>query len=647
MIAWDTETRSLRWWENPAFLATWDTGEGGQLAVLPGHGLGDHPIVGREAIRPLGDGSGHRMDAFAWQEFKRRLQDERHHVGAHTKFDAHMAREALGVDIFRPGNRVDDIQMKSRLLFGQRRVGRHDLESLGDDLLPDAGKGAAKAKMEARHKQLTGTSDMKSDDAYYRVWKAFPADVEYYARKDAEDTRALDAVLDPMLRADAKLWRLYEEVERPVQEVIYRAEQTGVHVDPSAVERLRKQYQADHARAAGNLEAALGFVPEGEGSAEALREGLIRAGVELTEYTEGSEDKEPVLAVNKQALNKHADHPAVQALFEWRRTGKFLSTYIEPLVDKEIVHATFGQADAWTGRMASQQPNMQNLPKRTEVGKDANMKMRSVFIPAPGMEFIIADFESIEVFQLAYWLGNDEYKDLVQNGDPHARTAAVIWGGRWENYTKQTPNRWLRDIAKQVTYTIIYGGGKRVIAETINKYMLDAGRFDMMVDEDQAGAIRRKVTNNIPGYRALTDTPAPWAPDQKGRIWQQLNDSRIVETLKNGEERHYGYIRTLMGRKQWIQMWPEDKAYVGLSGLIQGSAADIMKAAAVNVFEALKPFGGQPILFVHDELVAQVPLGEGKHILPTMVEAMEAAGAVDPPISVEANITARSYAHVD
>lgn len=622
MIAWDTETRSFRWWENAAFLGTWTTGEGGHLAVFPTH-----------------------AEAREFAAFKRAVLTDKHHIGANLKFDAHMGREALGEEIvFKPGNSWDDAIMRSRLLFGQRRVGRHGLKELLEDFIDPAAQ-EAEAAMQARHKELTGRSQMNEDDAFYRVWKAFPKEVEEYAVKDATGTWDLNEYLKNLMKDDPKLERLYREVEMPVMEVLYRAEEEGVHVDPEAVTRLRAIYERADGEARAKLESTLGFVPEGEGSKDALREALLRAGVELTETTEKGDE----LAVNKQALDKHADHPAVQALYEFRRTDKFLSTYLNPLADTDHIHPTFNQAEAWTGRMSGSNPNMQNLPKRTEVGKPEDEKIRSVFVPSPGMEFIIADFESIEVFLLAWGVGTREYKDLVRSGDPHAHTAAVIWPqfGDWTMFQKSTPNRWLRDVAKQVTYTIVYGGGGRVIANTVNKYMVDAGRLDLMVDEDQARAIRRKITENIPGFKALTDTPWRGRQYPSGRIHSQLKASLIEETLNSGELRKYGYIRTLMGRKQWIQMWPDEKAYVGLSGFIQGSAADIMKAAAVNVFEALKPYGGLPILFVHDELVAQVPLGWGERLKPIMVDAMEQAAAIDPPISVEANVTARSYAHTD
>jgi hypothetical protein len=242
---------------------------------------------------------------------------------------------------------------------------------------------------------------------------------------------------------------------------------------------------------------------------------------------------------------------------------KFLSTYLNHLVGKDHIHPTFNQAEAWTGRMSGKEPNMQNLPKRTEVGKEADMKMRSVFVPEPGMAFIVADFESIEVFTLAHFIGVREYKDLVKSGDPHAKTAAVVWPqfGDWTQVHQADGeplaprHRQAGDLHHRLWRR------RRVIADTINKYMVDAGRLDMMVDEDQARAIRRKITENIPGFKELTDTPWKGRQFPSGRIYQQLTASRV-----NDGDRSYGYVRTLMGRKQWIQMAPEDKAYVGLSG---------------------------------------------------------------------------------
>jgi DNA polymerase-1 len=612
MIAHDTETRSLRWWENPAFLGSWDVGEGGQIAVLPTH-----------------------AEPRNVEAFERALESERVHIGANTKFDAHQEREAFGKEmVFRPGNTVHDVLLESRLVYG-RRVAIHGLKELATQFVDPEAANSEK-EMEDLYYRLTGRSNMKHDDAYYVSWLEDPELVEKYARWDATYTLKLHHILHPQIQADAKLAALYK-LEREVQEVLYDAERIGIRVDPEAVARLGDHYRERDEAARGALESTLGFVPEGEGSADRLREALVEAGVPLTERTE----KTGELAVNRKALEPYEDHPAVAALFEWRRVNKFLSTYIGPLErrEDEIVHASFGQADAWTGRMASREPNMQNFPKRSEQTKDASMKIRSVFIPRPGMEYIIADFSSIEMFVLAYILGDANYRREVAEGDPHAKTAAAAFSQISTNpadFYKGTENRWIRDVSKHGTYAMVYGGGGPVVMSTLNKMMMEAGHPEMRVSLEQTRGIIKKIKGAIPGFKALTDTP--WKNNEFpcGRLCQQLKASEV-----DG----YGYVRTAGGRKQWIKM---DKMYVALSGYVQGTAADIMKQAAVNVRQAMKPYGAYPLLFVHDELVVEAPLGEGERLRPIVEEAMidAAPEGFAPRLQVESHVTKESYAHV-
>lgn len=617
MLAFDTETRSFRWWDNPAFLGSWSDGGEPRTARLPAGG---------------GDGT----------ELAARLRGARHLIGANTKFDAHMVREALGIETMGDaaearGVEVDDVILMSRLNYGNLRQSHGLKEQAVDHIDPHAAD--AEKDMQAMYKALTGRTRMDHDDAYYITWKAHPDVVELYAGLDAAYTYALRDFHMERLKADAKLLSLYR-LEQKVGHVLYEAEKQGVHVDPEAVTRLSQHYHERDAAARSALESTLGFVPEGTGSEEALREGLINVGVPLTELTEHGE-----VAINRNVLQKYSDHPAVAALFEFRRVKKFLETYLTPLLDTDHIHPTFNQAQAWTGRMSGSNPNMQNLPKRTETTLDENMRIRSVFIPEPDTEFIIADFESIEMRVLAWYLGVPEYRREIDAGDPHSFTAAAaaqvlgMKSNRPEDYRKSTPNRWFRDIAKQGTYSIVYGGGGPVVMNTINKMVVDAGHPEFIVNLEQAREIRKRITGAIPGFKALTDSPYKGRQWPKGRLYQQMEKSRVTV---NGKD--YGYVRTLLGRKQWISF---DKSYVALSGEIQGSAADIMKQAAVNIAAAMKPYGGRLILVVHDEAVVQVPKGWGERLKPLVVEAMEAAAQIDPPLRVEAGVTARSYAHHD
>lgn len=616
MIAWDTETRNLRWWERPAFLASWDEGDGGKAA----------PIL-------YGEQQNQFIDV---------LEQHDEHVLANVKFDAHNLRTITrGWDLYKhtTPDKIHDVIMQSRLLNGNRR-NQHGLDQLSADYLgPEAMEG--ETAMETRYLALKGRESMKYDDAYWDVWNDAPELVERYARDDATHTRQIDGILRPQIEADPKLNELYR-LEQRVTEVLYRAEERGVRIDQAAVSRLDTHYREREVAARHNLETTLGFVPEGTGSRERLAEALIDAGCNLTE-----KNKDGSYKLDKPVLRKfEAEVPAIQHLFEFRRVEKFQSTYLDALRDLEVVHPTFNQAQAWTGRMSGSNPNTQNIPKRSEIATDADLKVRSVFVPRPGMEFMIFDYDSIEMRGLAHFIGIPEYQDEIDNGDPHAKTAFAAMGVlglteglTYEDFGKSTPNRGIRDGAKQVTYSIVYGGGGPVVCDTWNREMAKVGRSDLFIDLDQARQVRKAITRSIPGFGALADSPWKGKKYPSGSIHQQL--MRSMEFV-NGEA--YGYIRTIGGRMQWIKL---EKAYVGLSGLIQGSAADIMKAGSVNVFDALKGTGAMPLLFVHDELVIECEKGQGKDLYPIVEDAMCSAYEINPRLRVEGHITEKSYAHAD
>ncbi|MGH9961310.1 MAG: DNA polymerase, partial [Pyrinomonadaceae bacterium] len=432
---------------------------------------------------------------------------------------------------------------------------------------------------------------MDHDESYYVTWIDSPALVEHYAKKDAEYTLEQEYLLRPLIEEDSKLHALYR-LEQKVSEVLYRAEQHGVAIDPVAVGRIDAHYREREVRARSDLETTLGGVPEGPGSEEWLREALVAAGVPLDEKTLTGK-----VAINKQALRLYAAHPAVKALLDWRRVRKFQTTYLDAVRDHTLVHPTFNQAQAWTGRMSGQNPNMQNLPKRSELAEENDLKVRSVFVPRPGCEFMIFDYDAIEMRVLAHFLSVPEYQEEVANGDPHAATAFAVAqilglpGNGPDDFGKSTANRSIRDGAKQVTYSIVYGGGGPVVRDTWNREMSKIGRTDLMVDLDQARQVRRAIAGSIPGFKQLTNTPWKGRNHPSGVIHQQLMNSMVFEDTEEGRKA-YGYVRTIGGRKQWISL---EKAYVGLSGLMQGSAADIMKAGAVNGFDALKNTGARPL----------------------------------------------------
>lgn len=601
-LAFDTETRGLRWFDTDqrAFL--------GSLA----------------------------NDFDQWIDVFERCPDGRRNftsclqggecVFAHNlKFDAHHVRAISKYDIMhdRP-ERLHDTSLMSRLLepLGQdgKKKGSHKLKNLAKTILSEDAKDAEDLVKE-KFQELTGRRQIDeavNPDAYYQVWKTYPEILENYAVLDARYTYDLgDHFMTALHNADAKLRSLYE-LERRNQRVLYDAEVRGLRVDPGAVERLKAHYLDRDRAAERQLVDTLGFVPVGDGSREQLATALIDAGVKLTEKNEDGS-----YSTNRQALQRYQDHPAVAALFEWRRTQKFLSTYIRPMEGVDFVHTSFKEAEAWSGRSACASPNMQNLPKRSEGDLEENLRVRSVIVPREGYSFLILDFEAVEMRILAHYLGVPWYRELVANGDPHALTASVIWGGRPEDYFKGTPKRFLRDIAKHSTFAIVYGAGGPKVAETINRMVPDPS---LRVTEAQGRIIRNKIVGAIPGYDALAGTRR----GREGRLARRVHE--------------VGYVTTILGRHQVIN--PE-KTYVALSGIVQGSGADIMKAAAVNLAEAMPQFDAQPLLFVHDEALIEVPTELAETALPVAVEAMESAVELKPALKVEAHITQQSYAHGD
>lgn len=540
---------------------------------------------------------------------------------ANGKFDAHQVRESLGMELMKPdGNWTADfhdvILISQILKPGGETVKQHGLKPLAERYLDDDAKQYEERIREAA--KSLGTA-LGTQDGYYKVWQAFPEVMEAYAVFDARYTYDLAEMLLPMLADDPRAQKLYD-LEREVQKILYRAERRGVAVDPAAVEHLKVEYCRRRDAAAVDCEKYLGFVPSGEGSKESLIEALEQTGIDLVEETPTGEK-----AVNKKALAQFEDEPPIKALFAYRKACHFLNTYIAAVDGVDVVHTDFRQMEAWTGRMSSTNPNMQNLPKRADVDEKTEDKARSVFVPRPEHYFVVADFNAIEPRILAYYLNDPDYAAIVEQSLTYEHTAALAWGGDPMQYTKDGPLGFLRPAAKQIFLSISYGAGAPRVRETINswappKYHVDVG-WVKKHDKDsppQARRIKNRVTSGIPNFDAFAG--------RHGVIQTQIRDK--------------GYVRTLGGRTQYVN---REKPYVGLNALIQGSAADIMKMAAVNLAE-LKD--GVPLLFVHDEVVMEYPKDyDPARAEAEVVEAMESAFTMSPRLSVEASVTDRSYAH--
>lgn len=566
-IAFDTETHGFNWFD-------------GQLAFL-----GSWADADNEYVADLGTPEGA-------QEYENALKAGDPLVAHNFSFDCHQTRATLSYDILASGASIHDTDIMARVAIptGQRK-GSYKLKDLAATFVdPDA-----KAESEAIEEMAKSINvSLKKPGAFYEVWRAYPEVMEKYAKKDARYTYDLHTKLDKDLGESVPY-----ELEREVIPVLTKAEEVGVRLDQEVVQTLKKEYTELEEQTREPLietfgEKALG----GEGSKEALLEGLLGIGVPLYRKT-----KDGHLATHKFALQEFEDDfPILKTLMDWRLYTKFLSTYIDPMDGRDVVHTSFKQCEAWTGRMSSARPNMQNIPKR------AGKKARSMFIPREDHVFVVFDYDSIEVRLLAYYMASESYRKLIRDGhDPHAYMAAQIHGGDMEQFTKEkaTPeDRQRRDIAKNTMFAITYGAGAPRVSD-MNK-----------ISKAEAKELIRKIKKGLPGYYRL--------------------NKRIRDKIES-----VGYVNTAFGRKQVVD---KEKSYVGLNSLIQGTAAEIMKKGLVQANELVAPYGATPLLVVHDELVVECPTENAEEVAKLIPGAMTSAFEMDPPLSVEGGIVTTNYA---
>jgi DNA polymerase I len=607
IIAFDTETKGFSWWaDETAFIATSANAE-------------------REFCFNL----SFEIDR---EDFKQQLRDADLIVAHNLSFDVHQVRATLGFDILtETAAELHDTDLMARVLWPEGEYGEHGgfgLKNLAKVFLdPNADVDEDGIKQAAKD---IGLRSLRKTGAYYDVWRAYPDVMEKYAKSDARYTYDLFQLLLKDYAKHEQRARIYD-LEREVAPLVIQAEARGTRLNPPAVKRLQKQYLREQKALHKSLAAQLGDEAlGGEGSEEALAEALLKNGVPLTERTETGK-----LAMHQGVFNRlAAEYPVVGELQDYRHVSKFLSTYIEPMLGRDVVHPNFRQIGAWTGRMSCMRPNMQNIPVR------AGSEVRECFVARPGHKLVVIDFEQIEARVVAYYLGpqGQAWRDLINSGeDVHAHMAADLanegvepWtsapvelprpahltkpGYTPDDFDKHGPNGRLRSNARHTLFAILYGAGAVKIC---NQLGLPTGppltEKDWVVQKGykQAGepsgaqgkAIINAVKRNIPGYNAF------------------------AKRVRNKIEAH-GYVTTMLGRHQAVA---RDKGYVGIAALAQGTAADVLKyaiAAAASVYEK---HGGHMILFVHDEIVAEVPEANAEACLAEARAVMEAVVPCDPP----------------
>ncbi len=417
---------------------------------------------------------------------------------------------------------------------------------------------------------------------------------------DAPDAGLLTGLL-PLL--DQKLTelgmdKLLREIELPLARVLADMERTGMLVDRDGIaafgDELRDQ-----------LNACLGRIYEQVGysfnlnSPKQLGEALFdKLGLPHRKKTKSGYSTD---AATLESLRSYS--PVIDDILEYRSCQKLLSTYADGLL-KVIgpdgrVHSTFLQTEARTGRLSSTEPNLQNIPVRTEQGS----RLRGFFVAKPGCILLDADYSQIELRILAHISGDEAMQEIFRTGgDIHRSTAARIYGMPPEMITPR-----LRSSAKAVNFGIVYG---------IGAYSLSR---DIGVTVKEAEAFIQSYLDSFPGVRQYMD-----------------------DTIAFGKE--HGYVATLFGRRRALPELTSSNFNVRALGErmamntpIQGTAADVIKLAMVRVWQRLRDEGltARLILQVHDELIVEAPLEEADKAAQILGEEMEHAVNFAVPLTAD------------
>ena len=422
-----------------------------------------------------------------------------------------------------------------------------------------------------------------------------------YAAEDADVTWRLHRLFKRRLPEEGGT-RIYERVDRPLIPVVAQMERHGIKVDRDQLARLSQDFAERQAK----LEKEIHEIAGQEftiGSPKQLGEILF----DKLGYKGGRKGKSGQYSTDQSIMERLAGEgaPIAQKVLDWRQLAKLRSTYTDALQeainpDTGRVHTSYSLVGAQTGRLSSTDPNLQNIPIRTEIGR----QIREAFVAEPGNVLLAADYSQIELRLAAHMADVPSLKEAFAHGeDIHSRTAKEMYG----EVTRDT-----RAQAKTINFAILYG---------ISRWGL-AGRLG--VEPDEAQAVIDRYFERFPGIQRY-----------------------IHATLEEVRER--GYSETLFGRKTWFprigskqQAERQGSERAAINAPIQGTSADIIKRAMVRMMPALEEAGlghVRMLLQVHDELVFELPEGDvdaaSTVIEKTMAEAALPAVELDVPLGVE------------
>jgi DNA polymerase-1 len=392
--------------------------------------------------------------------------------------------------------------------------------------------------------------------------------------------------------------RLYAEIELPLTAVLASMEDVGIKIDTYRMGEIT-------ARLADRVEEleSRAFELAGEEFMLGSTQQLARILFEKLELTPGRKGKTGYSTDTRVLRTIRQEHEIVEVIEEWRELTKLLNTYLGPLPallgDDGRLHTHFNQAVAATGRLSTSNPNLQAIPIRTELGRE----IRSAFVAESGHRLVSADYSQVELRILAHVSGEPKLREAFARGeDIHAATAAEVLGKEQATLTKDE-----RNIAKMVNFGIIYGISAFGLSENLE-------------------ISREEAQTYIDAYLA------------RFPLVQDFIQRTIEQVARDG------YVTTLFGRRRPVQEIRASNRQtralgerLAVNSVMQGTAADIIKVAMVNIHRRLRDEGraSQLVLQVHDELLVEAPDAEVSTVKELVRDEMCSAYPLDPPLAVD------------
>jgi DNA polymerase I len=509
---------------------------------------------------------------------------DRAKVGQNIKYDMHVfANHGIGL-----AGVQHDTLLQSYVLESHRS---HDMDNLAE-----------------RHLNLrTTTYDEVTGKGAKRIpFEQVSVDTAAeYAAEDADITLRLHRAMCPQVEGDEKLCRIYREIEMPLTHVLWRMERNGVLLDVGRLAELSREFGAKMFEIEAKAHGQAGQ-PFNLNSPRQIQEILFeRHKLPVTKKTPSGTPSTDEDVLAQLAL----DHPLPKLILDYRALAKLKSTYTDKLAEmihpaSGRVHTCYAQAVAVTGRLASSDPNLQNIPIRTSEGR----RIREAFIAAPGSRIVSADYSQIELRIMAHISGDESLLQAFAAGeDIHRATAGEIFGIAPAQLSSEQ-----RRYAKAINFGLIYGMSAFGLARQLN------------IERSAAQQYMDRYFARYPG------------------VAQYMQRTREAA-------RRQGYVETVFGRRLWLQeirsgspMRRQAAERAAINAPMQGTAADLIKMAMIRVHDWMtrEALRAKLIMQVHDELVFEVPEDELEQVTGELPQLMTGVAELAVPLVVEVGVGA-------